>query len=60
MQTVFGPRRLDRIRLLFPCFRPWGLLGASGGKAFAQEYSKGFLTGWNEFLKFVKCLEACH
>ena len=56
MQTVFGPRRLDRIRVLVPCFRPLGLLGASGGKAFSQDHPKGyfnweFVTTWNVFLR---------
>ena len=39
-KTVFGPRRLDRIRVLFPCFRPSGPLGTSGGKASSQDYPK--------------------
>ena len=41
MQTVFGPRRRDRIRFLVPCFRALGLLGSSGGKAFSQDHPKG-------------------
>ena len=39
-QTAFGPRRLDRIGLQAPCFRPWGFLGASGGDAFSKACSR--------------------
>ena len=59
MQIVFGPRRLDRIRLLIPCFRPLGLLGSSGGKAFSYDCPKECInlvlcvTIWNEFLGSV-------
>ena len=66
MQTVFGLRRLDRIRILVPCFRPLGLLGAFGGKAFSQDHPKGYLN--LEFLMvffqiskdFLECPEASH
>ena len=51
MQTVFGPRRLDRIRVLALCFRPLGFLGASGGKAFPQDHPKGYIN-WNFSLFF--------
>ena len=44
VQSVFGLRRLDRIRVLIPCVRPLGLLGASGGKAFSQDHPKGYLN----------------
>ena len=46
MQTVFGPRRLDRIRVHAPCFRLLGFQGASGGKVFSQDHPKGYLN-WN-------------
>ena len=44
MQTVFGPRRLDRIRVLALCFRPLGFLGASSCKVFSQDPPKGYLN----------------
>ena len=44
MQVQFGPRRLDRIRLLVPSVRPLGLLGGSGGKAFSQDHPKGYFN----------------
>jgi hypothetical protein len=57
METVFGPRRLDRIRVLVPCFRPLGLLGGLWWQGFFPGPSQripqvGILTIWNEFLRF--------
>ena len=52
---MFGLRRLDRIRLLVPCFRPLGLLGSSGGKAFSQDHPKGYIN-WN-FLRLFRFFE---
>ena len=43
-KLCFGPRRRDRIRVLAPCFRPLGFLGASGGKAFSQDHPKGYIN----------------
>ena len=44
MQSGIEPRRLDRIRVLVPCFRPVNLLETSGGKAFSQDHPKGYLN----------------
>ena len=39
-EIAFGPRRLDRIGLRAPYFRPWGFLGASSGDAFSKACSR--------------------
>ena len=56
-KNVFGPRRLDRIRVLVPCFHPLGLLGGRWWQGFFPGPSQripqlGFSTVWNDFLRF--------